>query len=84
LPRIAQRFFRRESGRDLLEQHGYRCTGAFRTIDTPGDASLSNGPGVYVAQPIGFPGISISRADGGPFALYEFSAAGLLAGAPSA
>lgn len=63
----------------VLDTHGYRFTGAFRTIDTPGGIFVSNGSAVYLAQPAGRPGITVSRADGGPFGLYEFEAAGLIA-----
>jgi hypothetical protein len=72
----------------LLDEHGYRFTGAFRTIDTPGGTFVSNGSAVYLAQPAGLPGITISLVGGGPFVLYEFDAAGLLTapagGAPNA
>jgi hypothetical protein len=72
----------------LLDRHGYRFTGAFLTIDTPGTALVDSGSTVYLAQPAGFPGISISRADGSPFDLYELDAAPLLAspgsGSPNA
>jgi hypothetical protein len=64
----------------VLEQDGYLFTGAFRTIDTPGATLVSHGPGIYLGQPVGFPGITLSRADGGAFALYDFAAAGLLGG----
>ncbi|HEY7202735.1 MAG TPA: PEP-CTERM sorting domain-containing protein [Methylomirabilota bacterium] len=63
----------------LLERDGYLFTGAFRTIDTPGTTFVSHGPGPYLGQPVGFPGITLSRADSGPFELYDFVAAGLLA-----
>ena len=72
----------------LLDEHGYRFTGAFRTIDTPGGTFVSNGSAVYLAQPAGLPGITILLVGGGPFVLYEFDAAGLLTapagGAPNA
>ena len=61
----------------LLDTHGYRFTGAFRTIDTPGGALVSNASAVYLAHEASGPGITVTRADGGPFALYEFVAAGL-------
>lgn len=51
----------RESGRDPSRAAWLPHRRAFRTIDTPGDAFVSNGPGVYVAQPIGCPGISTCR-----------------------
>ncbi|HSE05310.1 MAG TPA: hypothetical protein VLK35_14275 [Methylomirabilota bacterium] len=59
-----------------LEIHGYRFTGVFRTIDTPGTVSVTNGSAVYLGQEPGAPGLTVSRSDGGPFALYEFDAAG--------
>ena len=34
----------------LLDTHGYRFTGAFRTIDTPGGALASNASAVYLGQ----------------------------------
>ena len=61
----------------LLDTHSYRFTGAFRTIDTPGAALASNASAVYLAQEASGPGITVTRADGGPFALYEFVATGL-------
>lgn len=67
----------------MLDTHGYRLTGSFRTIDTPGGMLVSNGSAVYVGQEASGPGITVSRADGRPFLLYEFDAAGLYA-APSA
>jgi hypothetical protein len=62
----------------LLDRHGYRFTGAFRTIDDPGGTLIENGSAIYLAQPAGFPGVTISRTDGGAFDLYEFAAAPLL------
>jgi hypothetical protein len=60
----------------MLDAHGYRFTGPFRTIDTPGSTLASNGSAVYLGQEASG-GITVTRADGGPFALYEFAAAGL-------
>jgi hypothetical protein len=72
----------------LYETSGYRFTGAFRTIDAPGTAFVSNGSAVYIAQPAGLPGIALSRSDGAPFELYDFDASGLHltppAGSPNA
>ena len=62
----------------MLDTHGYRFTGSFRTIDTPGAALASNGSAVYLGQEASGPGITVTRADGGPFFLYEFAAAGPL------
>jgi hypothetical protein len=61
----------------MLDTHGYRFTGSFRTIDAPGSALASNGSAVYLGQEASGPGITVTRADGGPFILYEFAAAGL-------
>jgi hypothetical protein len=61
----------------MLETQGYRFTGAFRSIDTPGDMLASNGSAVYLGQEGSGPGITVTRADGGPFILYEFDATGL-------
>lgn len=61
----------------ILDTHGYRFTGAFRTIDTPGGALASNASAVYLGQEASGPGITVARADGGPFILYEFDATGL-------
>ena len=61
----------------MLDTHGYRFTGSFRTIDAPGAALASNGSAVYLGQEASGPGITVTRADGGPFILYEFAAAGL-------
>jgi hypothetical protein len=61
----------------LLDTHGYRFTGAFRTIDTPGGALASNASAVYLGQEASGPGITVTRADGDPFILYEFDATGL-------
>ena len=61
-----------------LDSHGYRFTGAsLQTIDTPGTGLVSNGLGVYLAQAVAVPGMTMTRVDGGPFALYDFDAAGL-------
>jgi hypothetical protein len=62
-----------------LDTHGYRFTSAtvFQTIDTPGAAFVSDGSGVYLGQPLAAPGITMTRVDGTPFALYDFTAAGL-------
>jgi MYXO-CTERM domain-containing protein len=60
-----------------LDTHGYRFTGSFWTIDTPGTTLASNASAVYLGQPASGPGITVTRADGGPFSLYEFDAAGL-------
>ena len=72
----------------MLDTHGYRFTGSFRTIDTPGGLLASNGSAVYLGQEVSGPGITVTRADGGPFFLYEFDAAGLYvppsAGSPNA
>ncbi|MGH7367666.1 MAG: PEP-CTERM sorting domain-containing protein, partial [Candidatus Rokuibacteriota bacterium] len=66
----------------------YRFTGSFRTIDTPGGLLVSNGSAVYLGQEASGPGITVTRADGGPFFLYEFDATGLhvpsSAGSPNA
>lgn len=61
----------------MLDTHGYRFTGAFRTIDAPGDALASNASAVYLGQEGPGPGITVTRADGGSFILYEFDATGL-------
>jgi hypothetical protein len=61
----------------VLDTRGYRLTGSFRTIDTPGGTLVSNGSAVYLGQEASGPGITVTRADGGPFRLYEFDAAGL-------
>ena len=61
----------------MLETHGYRFTGAFRTIDAPGGTLASNASAVYLGQDAFGPGITVTRADGGPFILYEFDATGL-------
>lgn len=63
----------------MLDTRGYRFTGSFRTIDTPGGLLASNGSAVYLGQESSGPGITVTRADGGPFSLYEFDAAGLYA-----
>jgi len=72
----------------MLDTHGYRFTGSFRTIDAPGGMLASNGSAVYLGQEASGPGITLMRADGGPFSLYEFDAAGLYAasspGSPNA
>jgi hypothetical protein len=72
----------------LLDTHGYRFTGAFRTIDTPDGTRASNASAVYLGQEASGPGIMVTRADGGPFILYEFDATGLYvppaAGSPNA
>ncbi len=61
-----------------LDSHGYRFAGAsLRTIDTPGTSLVGNGLAVYLAQVVAVPGITMTRVDGGPFALYDFDAAGL-------
>ena len=65
-----------------LETHGYRFAGAFRTIDAPGGSFVSNGSAVYLGQESGAGGITVTRSDGGAFALYEFDAAGLFITAP--
>jgi hypothetical protein len=72
-----------------LETHGYRFTaGAFRTIDAPGRRLVSDASAVYLGQVTAVPGLTLSRVDGLPFALYELAAAGLFAtpppGAPNA
>lgn len=71
-----------------LETHGYRFTGAFRTIDMPGAAFVTNGSAVSLGHEPGAPSITVTRSDGGAFALYEFDAAGLQlsppAGSPNA
>src|SRR6185295_14941054 len=61
----------------MLDTHGYRFTGSFRTIDTAGSALVSNGSAVYLGQEASGPGITVTRTDGRPFLLYEFDAAGL-------
>jgi len=66
-----------------IEAHGYRFTGAFRSIDTPGDTFVSNGSAVYLGQEAGAPGITLTRSDAGAFALYELDAAGLYASPPA-
>jgi hypothetical protein len=72
----------------MLATQGYRFTGAFRTIDAPGGALASNASAVYLGQEASGPGITVTRADGGPFILYEFDAGGLYAppspGSPNA
>lgn len=60
-----------------LDTHGYRFTGPFRTIDTPGAAMVSNGSPVYLGQEASGSGITATRPDGGPFILYGFDATGL-------
>jgi len=67
----------------LLDTHGYRFTGAFRTIDAPGTTFVGSSSALYLAQPAGLPAITLSRTDGSPFALYELEAAGLLVDQPS-
>ena len=59
-----------------LDVHGYRFTGSFRTIDPPGEPLPSNGSAVYLHQEASGPGITVTRADGGPFILYAFDAVG--------
>ena len=59
-----------------LDVHGYRFTGSFRTIDTPGGTLPGNGSAVYLHQEASGPGITLTRADGGPFILYAFDAVG--------
>jgi hypothetical protein len=59
-----------------LDIHGYRFTGLFRTIDTPGGTLPRNGSAVYLHQAASGPGITLTRADGGAFILYEFDAVG--------
>jgi len=59
-----------------LDVHGYRVTGLFHTIDTPGGPLPDNGSAVYLHQEASGPGITLTRADGGPFALYAFDAVG--------
>jgi hypothetical protein len=61
----------------MLDTHGYRFTGSFRTIDAPGRLLVSNGSAVYLGQEASGPGITVTRTDGRPFSLYEFDAAGL-------
>ncbi len=61
----------------MLDTHGYRFTGAFRTIDAPGGALVSNASAVYLGQEASGPGITVARTDGGAFLLYDFDAAGL-------
>lgn len=61
----------------MLDTHGYRFTGAFRTIEAPGGTLASNGSAVYLGQEASGPGITVTRSDGGPFILYEFDATGL-------
>src|SRR6185295_4517525 len=61
----------------VLDTHGYRFTGSFRTIDAPGGALASNGSAVYLGQEASRPRITVTRTDGRPFILYEFDAAGL-------
>jgi hypothetical protein len=72
----------------VLETHGYRFTGSFRTIDAPGGLLVSNGSAGYLGQEASGPGITVTRADGRPFSLYGFDVAGLYlspsAGAPNA
>jgi hypothetical protein len=72
----------------MLDTHGYRFTGLFRTIDAPGGTLASNGSAVYPGQEASGPGITVTRTDGRPFILYEFDAAGLYvpssAGSPNA
>ena len=60
-----------------LDTHGYRFTSAiaFQTIDTPGATFVSDGSGVYLGQVLAAPGITMTRVDGAPFALYDFTAA---------
>lgn len=60
----------------MLDTHGYRFTGSFRTIDTPGRMLVSNGSAVYLGQEASGLGITVTRTDRGPFLLYEFDAAG--------
>ena len=61
----------------MLDTHGYRFAGSFRTIDAPGVTLASNASAVYLGQEASGPGITVTRADGGPFILYAFDAAGL-------
>lgn len=61
----------------VLDTHGYRFTGAFRTIDAAGDPYVSNGSRVYLGDEAEAPGITVTRSDGGAFALYGFDAAAL-------
>jgi hypothetical protein len=61
----------------LLDTQGYRFTGAFHTIDAPGGTLASNASAVYLGQEASGPGITVTRADDGPFILYDFDATGL-------
>jgi hypothetical protein len=61
----------------ILDTHDYRFTGSFQTVDAPGGALVSNGSAVYLGEEASGPGITVTRADGRPFILYEFDAAGL-------
>ena len=68
----------------LLDSHGYRFGGTrLQTIDTPGGALVGNGPGVYLAQAVAVPGITMTRVDGRAFSLSDFEAAGLFTAAPA-
>jgi hypothetical protein len=73
-----------------VETNGYRLAGpGLRTIDTPGSVYVGNDSAVYLGQAVAGPvgGVTLQRADGAPFGLYEFAAAGLFAagaGTPNA
>jgi hypothetical protein len=67
----------------VLDTHGYRFTGSFRTIDVPGAGFVTNGSAVYLGQEASTTALSLTRADGGAFALYEFDAAGLAVSPPA-
>ena len=62
----------------MLDTHGYRFTGAFRTIDTPGGALVSNASAVYLGQEASGPGITVARADGGAVPPLRFRRRGAL------
>jgi hypothetical protein len=63
--------------RTVLDAWGYRFTGSFRTIDTPGPGLVDNGSPVYLGQTAGAAAVTVTRSDGRAFALNEFDAAGL-------
>jgi hypothetical protein len=63
--------------RSVLDTHGYRFAGSFRTIDAPGTALVSNRSPVYLGQEASATDLTLTRSDGGAFALYELDAAGL-------
>ena len=50
----------------MLDTHGYRFTGSFRTIDTPGGTLVSNASAVYLGQEASGPGITVIHVPSSP------------------